>query len=95
MPPSWTLAPEAVADLDRVIAHLEATPQSAAKARQRIIAGLDLIVAQPRIGIRVRGAIRQLVLRFGQGGYIIRYHLSGQGVLVTRIWHSRENRPPR
>jgi plasmid stabilization system protein ParE len=39
--------------------------------------------------------IRQIVIRFGESGYIIRYSAlpeAGQ-ILITRIWHGREARP--
>jgi len=38
--------------------------------------------------------IRQIVVRFGSSGYIVRYAaLSGnENILITRIWHGREAR---
>jgi hypothetical protein len=38
--------------------------------------------------------IRQIVVRFGASGYIVRYAaLLGEGdILITRIWHGREAR---
>ena len=38
--------------------------------------------------------IRQVVVRFGSSGYIVRYAaLPGdQDILITRIWHGREAR---
>ena len=38
--------------------------------------------------------IRQLVIRFGSSGYIVRYALIAEtgDILITRIWHGREAR---
>ena len=38
--------------------------------------------------------IRQIVVRFGSSGYIVRYAvLPGEDtILITRIWHGREAR---
>ena len=38
--------------------------------------------------------IRQIVVRFGASGYIVRYAaLPGtENILITRIWHGREAR---
>lgn len=37
--------------------------------------------------------IRQIVIRFGASGYIVRYAALPDGdILITRIWHGREAR---
>ena len=38
--------------------------------------------------------IRQIVIRFGSSGYIVRYALIAEtsDILITRIWHGREAR---
>jgi toxin ParE1/3/4 len=37
--------------------------------------------------------IRQIVIRFGAAGYIVRYTvLESGGILVLRVWHGREVR---
>jgi toxin ParE1/3/4 len=38
--------------------------------------------------------IRQIVIRFGASGYIVRYAILPEtaDVLVTRLWHGREAR---
>jgi hypothetical protein len=38
--------------------------------------------------------IRQIVIRFGTSGYIVRYAITAdtEAILVTRIWHGREAR---
>jgi toxin ParE1/3/4 len=49
----------------------------------------------PGLGLPTGDAdIRQIVVRFGASGYIVRYAaLAGtDDILVTRIWHGREAR---
>jgi len=36
---------------------------------------------------------REVVQRFGQGGYVIRYVIRPDAIVVTGVWHSLENRP--
>ena len=38
--------------------------------------------------------IRQIVVRFGASGYIVRYAFlpEDRNILITRIWHGREAR---
>ena len=35
----------------------------------------------------------QLVLRYARSSYLVRYTLTRDRVIVTRIWHGKENRP--
>jgi len=53
-----------------------------------------MVSEHPRIGRHVGGAIRQIFVRFGRGGYVIRYRVRKNDIVITRMWHSRENRPP-
>jgi plasmid stabilization system protein ParE len=49
----------------------------------------------PELGRRTADAdIRQIVVRFGASGYIVRYTViaATKDILVTRIWHGREAR---
>ena len=38
--------------------------------------------------------VRQIVIRFGTSGYIVRYIIISEttDILVTRVWHGREAR---
>jgi toxin ParE1/3/4 len=39
--------------------------------------------------------IRQIVIRFGVSGYVVRYAVMPEtrDILITRIWHGREAHP--
>jgi toxin ParE1/3/4 len=48
----------------------------------------------PALGIRTRDAdVRQIVIRFGASGYVVRYVAEANNdIVITRIWHGREAR---
>jgi toxin ParE1/3/4 len=88
------LTDRARADFDRLHAFLAAkSPRSAKRAAQRIIEGIDLIALFPFSGVVVKGAIRNAFIRFGRSGYVVRYKVEGDTILITRIWHGKEDRP--
>ncbi len=56
---------------------------------------LEKLPEFPAMGMLTEDAdIRQIVIRFGSSGYIVRYAtLDGTNdLVVTRIWHGREAR---
>lgn len=89
-------SPEALSDIDRVRNFLEIrNPRAAMSAMQAIRAALARVEATPLIGKPTKEPdIRQIVVRFGRYGYIVRYSVLSpdQTILVTRIWHGREAR---
>jgi plasmid stabilization system protein ParE len=90
----WRLSSRAHADLDRVLDF--SRPQStraASRVRTRIVEALRLISEHPRVGTALGGATRQLVTRLGRNAYVIRYRLTADEIVITRIWHGKENRP--
>jgi plasmid stabilization system protein ParE len=46
----------------------------------------------PRIGVRHTTNGRQFIVRYGRGGYAIRYRLYDDRIMVSRIFHTREDR---
>jgi plasmid stabilization system protein ParE len=56
---------------------------------------IDRLQEFPDLGMRTEDAnIRQIVVRFGTSGYIVRYAAlpEDENILITRIWHGREAR---
>jgi toxin ParE1/3/4 len=87
------LTERARADFDRLHAFLASkSPRTAKRAVQRIIEGIDLLALFPRSGVVVKGAIRNAFIRFGRSGYVVRYKVEADTVLITRIWHGKEDR---
>jgi plasmid stabilization system protein ParE len=82
-----------LADIDRLRAFIAKTsPNSADAAIDRIMKGVGQLSAFPLLGIVVDRLYRELALRYGKGAYIVRYRLHEGVVVITRIWHSHEDR---
>jgi toxin ParE1/3/4 len=62
----------------------------------RIMTTIEQLQAFPDRGSRTDDAdIRQIVIRFGVSGYVVRYAVMPEtrDILITRIWHGREAHP--
>jgi plasmid stabilization system protein ParE len=90
------LSPDAVEDVERLRDFLDQKNPSAARhALASIWTAIDRLLEFPDLGMSTADAdIRQLVVRFGASGYIIRYTVIPEegNILITRIWHGREAR---
>jgi plasmid stabilization system protein ParE len=90
------LSPDAVEDVERLRNFLDQkNPDAARRALAAIWTAIERLQEFPDLGMRTEDAeIRQIVVRFGSSGYIVRYAaLPGDGnILITRIWHGREAR---
>jgi toxin ParE1/3/4 len=83
------------ADLERIAAFLgKETPGRAERAIDRLEHGLSNLCAFPEMGVAVRGGLRQMVIRDQWNAFVVRYRITEDAILVTRIWHGMENRPP-
>ena len=92
----YELLPEARLDMRRLHAFLdERNPQAAHMAMLTIDKGLLRPVDHPFPGRPIPNAphLHQLVIRFGKGGYIVHYRIENDIPVITRIRHSREDRP--
>jgi plasmid stabilization system protein ParE len=86
---------EATSDVERVRHFLAVrNPDAAERAMRAIWSALERVEHFPEIGQPTKDQrIRQILVRFGRRGYIVRYRLlPGDAIFVTRIWHSREQR---
>jgi plasmid stabilization system protein ParE len=89
------LSPEAVEDVERLRSFLDQNnPDAARRALASIWTAIDRLQEGGDLGMPTADAgIRQLVVRFGASGYIVRYAALSGDILITRIWHGREARP--
>ena len=88
------VSPGAQRDLLRLSEFLaESAPQAAIQASEVVSAAILSLSEMPQRGMpgRLPGT-RQIVVRFGQGGYVIRYRVEPGRVVVVRIFHAREDR---
>jgi plasmid stabilization system protein ParE len=90
------LSPDAVEDIERLRSFLDQNnPDAARRALALIWMAIDRLQEFPDLGMATEDAdIRQIVIRFGASGYIVRYSLLREdgNILITRIWHGREVR---
>lgn len=89
-------APDAVSDIERVRHFLDIrNPYAARRALHTIWSALERVQDIPELGRPTEDeGIRQIVIRFGAAGYIVRYTILAESrdILVLRIWHGREAR---
>jgi plasmid stabilization system protein ParE len=89
-------SPDAVADVERLRGFLDqANPGAARRAMAAILSAIERLQEFRELGMPTGDAdIRQLVVRFGTSGYIVRYTImpATADIFVTRIWHGREAR---
>jgi toxin ParE1/3/4 len=90
------LSPDAVEDVERLRLFLDQhSPDAAQRALASIWRAIERLQAFPDLGMPTGDAeLRQIVVRFGASGYIVRYAVlaEAQDILITRIWHGREAR---
>ena len=88
------LLPPACSDLIRVSNFLaDVAPRAALRAADVLDEALRTLELFPERAPKTGAASRELVVPFGQAGYIIRYRIERTDVVVLRIFHTREHRP--
>lgn len=89
------LTPDAIADVRRLRAFLDhKNPHAARRFLRVMLEALGHLTTFPAMGTPTgRRDIRQITIKFGGSGYIVRYIAMPNGnILITRIWHGREAR---
>jgi plasmid stabilization system protein ParE len=88
-------APTALHDLARLRDFLRPKNQAAAKrAAVAIISAIKILERHPQIGRPADGmddpAFRELLIEFGESGYVARYRLAEDSVIVLAVRHQKE-----
>src|SRR3981189_900276 len=90
------LWPDAVEDVGRRRTFLDQTnPGAARRALALIWTAIERLHEFSALGMQTEDAdVRQIVIRFGTRGDIVRYTIISEtaDILVTRVWHGREAR---
>lgn len=89
--------PEVSDDIDRLYNFLkDKNPRSAQRAMLAIDEGIEMLLDNPYMGVRMetRPEYRQLFVPFGRDAYVLRHRIDevNDALVVVRVWHSRENR---
>lgn len=87
--------PEALDDLKRLHAFIEPhSPTAAKRAVDTLIEAADSLAEFPEKGrpwdLEIH--FRELSVRFGARGYVIRYRYVDDVVVIVRAWHALEDR---
>jgi plasmid stabilization system protein ParE len=87
-------SPAARRDLIRLREFIEPhNPAAARRAAAILRKAANLLQEQPGIGRRIEGREdRELSVPFGQRGYLLRYRLHEDTIVILRIWHGLEDR---
>ncbi|MGK9453047.1 type II toxin-antitoxin system RelE/ParE family toxin [Acidithiobacillus caldus] len=92
--PRVVFSPGALRDLQKVRTFLaELNPAAARRATDTIRKAIQSIASYPLAGRPVEDMpsnIRELVIPFGDSGYVARYVVDGNGVTILAIRHQRE-----
>lgn len=92
--PHLTLSRRAQIDLERLRAFLHAnTPRAARNAANTLKNAFELIGQHPKIGrpVEFNGfECRELLVAFGNSGYIVLYRVSDEYLYILAIRHQRE-----
>lgn len=89
------LRPAAERDLDRFAEFLAPLSERAAEnCRSWLHESLRKLGDRPFIGRpSAKEGYRELTLKFAKVSYLVRYRVTDDAVIITRIWHGKENRP--
>ncbi len=88
------LRPAADRDLERFDDFLLTMSELAAQRRARWLrAQIATLADNPQRGRSMGRQRYELVVRYARSTYVVRYKLTRDAVLITRIWHGKENRP--
>lgn len=91
---SIIVSPRAGKDAERLNQRLmEHDPAIAARFGDLLERKLVSLTEYPLRGRAVGPTTREVNLPFGQSAYIIRYRVTADRIIVTRIWHGLEQRP--
>lgn len=88
------LTRRAYEDLRRLRAFLaENSPSAAERASDAIVQGMRRLGDMPNSAPKLSNTdIRELAIRFGHYGYVVRYAVVDDRVIVARIFHAWEQR---
>ena len=87
--------PGAKQDIKRLFTFLKKkNPLAAKNAIKAIRAGAKQLEDYPEVGrpMSDKTARRELFMAYGSGGYVLRYIIDEDRVVVIRVWHAREKR---
>jgi plasmid stabilization system protein ParE len=94
--PKLIWSPAARDDVIRLRQFIESTnPDAAKRAAESLKRAASRLLAYPGFGKRLEGRQdREMFVPFGKRGYVMRYRLDGETIIILRIWHALEDKDP-
>ena len=87
------LLPSARNDLIRVSNFLaDVAPNTALRMAEVLDQALRSLETLPERAPTNSNGGRDLFVPFGQAGYVVRYRIEGENIIVVRLFHTREDR---
>ena len=89
--PSVRWSARALRDVQRL--HRLKNPDAARRAVRAIQQGVQVLTRQPGIGRPIEDLpeeFREWLIDFGASGYVVRYRLDGEDVVLLAVWHQKE-----
>ncbi|WP_366852886.1 type II toxin-antitoxin system RelE/ParE family toxin [Phenylobacterium sp.] len=87
------VTPAAYRDLSRLVAWLAPkTPRAADLAADAMTLAIDSLGEMPSRGRPIGRGFRELPVKFGRYGYVVRYRIDERDVVVSSIRHARKRR---
>ena len=87
--------PDALDDLKRLHEFIEQhSPVAASRAIDALVESAESLTEFPEIGRpwELELDFRELPVKYGARGYVIRYRMIGNEVFIERVWHALEDR---
>lgn len=83
-----------LADIQRLRRFIEPhNPEAARRAAEALKKGAAILIDHPGLGRRLDGRHdREIAIPFGKRGYIMRYRLDDDDIVILKIWHTLEYR---
>ena len=92
--PQLIWSPQALRDVQRLYRFLASKNlESAKRAVTAIRQGVNVLSLQPGMGIPVEdmeNEFRDWIIDFGDGGYVARYRIDGQQLIILAVRHRKE-----
>lgn len=83
-----------VRDIERLKTFLSPNnPAAAKRAGETIVKSLRILGTEPQVGRPIEDmpeAFREWPIKFGDSGYIVRYRIQGEQVILLRVRHQKE-----
>lgn len=88
-------SPAAKTDLERLYTFIaEHSADAAQRAMNTLVNAADMLADYPEKGRPWEhdSQSRELLVRFGSRGYVLRYRYKDDVIFIARVWHAREQR---